>query len=183
MKRFLAFALAILLTFGIIPFSAPQKIAANNSVVDTWTGGNGDLFHYHKSTKGKGVPIIIMPVHFGPDDLAAGGKLQTAGKWAADVILGADAFSDLMDYFDVYIHIESCPQGIFPVPQNGYVESFGEKYEKARQLTTQRLGKNPSVMRMIYLGNSDQAGQVGGHAYGGAGALLTWGNQPGTSTQ
>jgi hypothetical protein len=134
--RILTIVLLSVLLSAII--SGPAAALDASGVVTTWTGNNGDLFLYHKHTEGTGIPIIIMPVHFGPGDLAAGGNLQTASKWAAELILASEAFSDLMDYFDIYIYIESCPNGIFPVPQSGYVDSFFDKYAKARELTAQK---------------------------------------------
>jgi hypothetical protein len=180
----LALTLATVMLLALLPAIPSPPAQAAGSVVTDWSGVEGDLYHYHEHSKGKGVPVIIMPVHFGPDDLAPGGKLQTAGTWAADAILGNPSvwgnrdfpFADFMAYIDVYIYIGS--EEVSPVPRSGYVETFFEKYETAYELTAQLLKKDPTTMRMIYLGNSDMAGQVGGHAYGGAGALLSWGRNP-----
>lgn len=179
MKRFLSIIMSIILTMALIPVSAFPVSAAGN-VVTSWTGTADDLYLYHEHTKGSGVPIFIMPVHFGASDLAPGGRLQTASKWAADVVLDAadEFFNDFRDYLDIYVYIQS--EAVYPVPTNGYVSSWGEKMNKAQELTRSRLGKSPDMARIVYLGNCDNtgqtAGQVGGHAYGRQGAMLSWGN-------
>lgn len=157
--------------------------ATTTSIVTSWTGTQGDLFRYHTHTKGDGIPIFIMPVHFSAADLAAGGKLQTASKWAADLILGAEILEDdLTKYLDIYVYLDADTTA--PVPQQGYVETFFDKFQKAQDITKEKFGeKKVSQTRMIYLGNCDNAGQVGGHAYGGNGALLSWGNQPQTADE
>lgn len=191
MKKVLHMVEAFLLMMMLlIVFVIPTIPAEAAGVVDTWTGTEGDLYQYKKHTQGNGIPIIIMPVHFGSSELAAGGRLETASKWAGDVVYNAadNFFVGFDDYLDVYIYIKS--DAVSPVPTQGYVTMWGEKMETARQLTKNTLGKNPDMVRIVYLGNSDnsansglaegvEAGQVGGHAYLKQGALLSWG----TNTQ
>lgn len=176
LKKILRMTMSLFFAFVFMSMGFTFPVNAAEDVVTTWTGTAGDLYRYQQHTKGDGIPIIIMPVHFGPDDLAADGKLQTASTWAAEAVLD-DAnrfFSDFKDYLDVYVYIQS--EDVYPVPTEGYVDSFWEKMETATQLTKDKLGKDPSMMRIVYLGNSDGAGQVGGWAYGRAGAMLSWGN-------
>ena len=169
----------------------------NANVVDTWTGKEGDLVHILKSTKGSGVPIIIMPAGFGPQELAKNGRMYTATNWAKDVILGDILFQHspffrdvLMPYFDVYVYIRTDIK--HPIPEDlagalaaGKIADFGQLYALAESLTVNMLDKKTQSMHIIYLGNSHNdaaagytnVGQVGGHAYGGQGAFLTWGNR------
>lgn len=179
MRKFLSIVIATILVIVFMPDLVIPVRAAGNVVI-TWTGTEDDLYCCHTHTKGEGIPIIIMPVHFGASDLAAGGRLQTASTWAAEVIVEeADRFfNDFADYLDIYVYLGS--DTVSPVPTNGYVEKWGEKWSKAVELASDRLGKDSSMLRIVYLGNSDNdgqtAGQVGGHAYGRQGAMLSWGN-------
>lgn len=191
MKRIFSFVLAC---FTVILFTCAAPLTAQaamdgsptGDIVTTWTGTPGDLYRYHTHTKGVGIPIIIMPVHFGSGDLGVGGRLQTASKWAADIILDSEQylFDGFADYLDVYVYIQS--ESVSPVPTQGYVNSFQDKFYIMHDLAQNTIGKTGHSMdiglkvRMVYLGNSDNAGQVGGHAYTNIGALLSWGNAPDT---
>ncbi len=139
------------------------------------------VYLYHEHTEGSGVPIFIMPVHFAPEDIGEGNKYITASSWAAELILKAEAFEDIWNYLDIYIYMKS--DIIHPVPQSGYHDSFAQCVERMERILLQ-LGKDADLpnARMIYFGNCDNAGQVGGHAYGGRGALFSWGQNPQTKT-
>lgn len=139
------------------------------------------VYLYHKHTEGSGVPFFMMPVHFGPNDIGEGNRCITASSWAAELILKAESFEDIWNYLDIYIYLKS--DIIHPVPQNGYHMSFQSCFDRMKRILLQ-LGKdaNWSNTHIIYLGNCDNAGQVGGHAFGGKGALLSWGKNPQTKT-
>ena len=144
---------------------------------DVWNSQDDSLYLYHKHTIGDGVPMFIMPVHVAKEDLKKDGKYQKASEWAADLIVNAETFEGLSQYLDIYIYLRG--DLISPVPQIGYVGSFSACLDKMRSLVSQILGDAAvPKARMIYLGNCDNAGQVGGHAYGGVGAMLSWGKNP-----
>lgn len=157
-----------------------QFLPARTETADTWPETDDSLYLYHKHTMGSGAPIIIMPVHFSKADLMKSGKYQAASTWAADLVLGSKAFEGIADCFDIYIYLKG--DLICPVPQSGYESSFHDCYIKMKSLVVQTLGDSQvHKARMIYLGNSDHAGQVGGHSYRGIGAMLSWGINPKTN--
>ena len=165
---------ALLMLLCAIPASA-----RDGALVKEWTGLDDDLYLYHEHTKGNGVPVFIMPVHFDNNDLVEGGALQRASTWAAELIIQSELLEGgLADYFDIYIYLDA--DSVSPVPPTGYVDRFWEKYEKSKYLYMQRIGGSDlNKMHFIYLGN----GPVGGHAYGGAGTYLSWYAEQGDAQQ
>ncbi len=156
-------------------------------VTESWSDAEeGDLIQLKKHTAGQGIPIFIVPVHFGPDDVTNGGtgRLKTAAEWAKDTIMGSGSsfFDGFNDYFDVYVYVRS--EKVYPVPASDYTDSWNEKYEAMWYLCQKQFPSiHPGNMRIIYLGNSNNvglpsgttAGQVGGWAYPNSGAYLSWG--------
>ncbi len=152
-------------------------LPTRTAVTNTWPGKDGSVCLYHKHSNGSGVPFFIMPVHFSKKDLEKGGKFHTASLWAADLILKAESFEGIWDYLDIYIYLKS--DIINPVPQSGYCSYFNRCYAEMKKILLQlQKDSNYENTHIIYLGNCDNAGQVGGHAFVGRGALLSWGKNP-----
>jgi hypothetical protein len=168
---------------GAIVSQPPPPVGPVNAVWQNSTPGSLNRIH----GTGGNIPIIIIPSHFRSADLVKGGRLDQASKWATDAIMhAADTyiFTGMSSYFDVYVHLRS--DTVAPVPSTGYVDRFQTTVNGVNfnSLVTELAANLPNGenVRVIHLGNSDLAGQIGGHAYLNLGAMLSWGRNPNSST-